>query len=70
MRKELAEHEGVIGLGVVSWEADILVHVECDDMFEADTSRHRQRKGDKMNDGRELSLLDDLDECLVGGDRG
>lgn len=27
-------------------------------------------QGDNMNDGRELSLLDDVDECLVGGDRG
>lgn len=69
MGKELAEHEGVIGLGVVSWEADILIHVEGDDMFEAGTSRHRQQ-GDKMNDGREFSLLDQLDECLVGRDRG
>lgn len=41
MRKELAEHEGVVGFGVVSWEADILVHVEGDDIFEASASRHR-----------------------------
>ena len=44
VRKELAEHEGVIRLGVVSWETDVLVHVEGNDMFEAGTSCHRHRR--------------------------
>lgn len=35
MREELAEHECVVRLGVVAWEADVLVHVERDDMFES-----------------------------------
>lgn len=43
VRKELAEHKGVIGLGVVSWKADIFVHVEGDHMFEAGTWCHLQR---------------------------
>lgn len=38
MRKELAEHKGVVGLGVVPREAHILVHVERNDMLEAGTS--------------------------------
>lgn len=37
MREKLAEHESVVGLGVVSWQTNILVHVEGDDMFEAGT---------------------------------
>jgi hypothetical protein len=35
MGEEFAEHEGVVGLLVVLWQAYILVHVECDDMLEA-----------------------------------
>ena len=35
MGEELAEHEGVVGLGVVLWELDVLVHVKRDDMLEA-----------------------------------
>lgn len=35
MRKELPEHERMVGLGVVPRQADILVHVERDDMLEA-----------------------------------
>ena len=34
MREELAEHEGVVGLGVVLRQAHVLVHVERDDVFE------------------------------------
>lgn len=36
MREELAEHESVVGLGVVLGEADVLVHVEGDDMLEGE----------------------------------
>ena len=35
VREELAEHEGVVGLGVVLRELDVLVHVEGHDMLEA-----------------------------------
>ena len=35
VREELAEHEGVVGLGVVLRELDVLVHVEGNDMFES-----------------------------------
>ena len=34
VREELAEHEGVVGLGVVLGQRDVLVHVEGHDMFE------------------------------------
>ena len=37
MREELAEHEGVVGLGVVLREPDVLVHVEGYDMTERDS---------------------------------
>ena len=33
--EELAEHEGVVGLGVVLGQRDVLVHVEGHDIFEA-----------------------------------
>ena len=33
--EELAEHEGVVRLGVVLREPDVLVHVERDDVCEA-----------------------------------
>ena len=36
MREELAEHEGVVGLGVVLRKGDVLVHVEGDDMLEGE----------------------------------
>ena len=36
MGEELAEHEGVVGLGVLLGEADVLVHVEGDDMLEGE----------------------------------
>ena len=35
VREELAEHEGVVGLGVVLGEPDVLVHVEGHDMLES-----------------------------------
>ena len=35
VREELAEHEGVVRLGVVLGQLDVLVHVERDDMFES-----------------------------------
>ena len=34
MREEFAEHEGVVGLGVVLREADVLVHVERHNILE------------------------------------
>jgi hypothetical protein len=36
MREEVLPHEGVVGFGVVARDADVLVHVERDDMFEGD----------------------------------
>ncbi len=33
--EEVAEHEGVVGFGVVLGEADVFVHVEGYDVFEA-----------------------------------
>lgn len=33
--EEFAEHECVVGFGVVFGELDVFVHVECDDVFEA-----------------------------------
>ena len=36
MGEELAEHEGVVGLGVVLGQADVLGHVEGDDMLEGE----------------------------------
>ena len=35
VREEFAEHEGVVGLGVVFGELDVLVHVERHDMLES-----------------------------------
>ena len=35
VREELAEHEGVVGLGVVLGKMDVFVHVEGDDVLEA-----------------------------------
>lgn len=32
--EELAEHEGVVGLWVVFWELDVLVHVKGHNMLE------------------------------------
>ena len=46
VREELAEHEGVVGLGVLPGNANILVHVECDDIFEADLAL--LHKGDEV----------------------
>lgn len=34
MGEELAEHEGVVGLGVILGQTNVLVHVEGDDMLE------------------------------------
>ena len=36
MGEELAEHEGVVGLGVVLGQVDVLVHVEGDDVLEGE----------------------------------
>ena len=36
MREEFAEHECVVGFGVVFGKSDVFVHVECHDMFESD----------------------------------
>ena len=67
MRKELAEHEGVVGLGVVSWEADVLVHVEGDDMLEAGTLRHRCcREIRWRTDERFPSLTNSMSFLYVG----
>ena len=59
MREEFAEHEGVVGLGVVFREPDVLVHVECDDVFESDREGersvnkwHRERRGGDRYDSR------------------
>ena len=35
VREEFAEHEGVVGFGVVFGKSDVFVHVECHDMFES-----------------------------------
>ena len=72
MQKELTEHKGVVGLGVVSWGADAPVHVEGDDMFEAGTSCHR-RYGEIRwrTDERFPSLKNSMSLLYVGmGDRG
>lgn len=36
VREEVLPHEGVVGLRMVTWDADVLVHVERDDIFEGD----------------------------------
>ena len=36
MREEFTEHEGVVGLGVVLRESDVLIHVERDDILESE----------------------------------
>ena len=36
VREEFAEHECVVGFGVVFGKSDVLIHVECHDMFESD----------------------------------
>ena len=36
MGEELAEHEGVVGLGMVLWQTNILVHVEGHDMLKSE----------------------------------
>ena len=36
MREEFAEHECVVGFGVVFGKSDVFVHVECDDVLEAE----------------------------------
>ena len=64
MRKELAEHEGVIGLAVVSWEADVLVHVEGDDMFEAGASRHGHRREIRRTTNESFPSLTSLMSAL------
>ena len=43
MREEFAEHECVVGFGVVFGKSDVLIHVECHDMFESN-----RRMGDKI----------------------
>ena len=63
MRKELAEHEGVIGLCVVSWEADVLVHVEGD-VFEAGTLRHGHRREIRWTTDESFSSLTSLMSAL------
>lgn len=74
MREEFAEHEGVVGLGVVFREPDVLVHVECDDILET-TRLNRQNRSPCM-DGcggkhvRKLASLDEADEVLICGDGG
>ena len=35
VREEFAEHECVVGFGVVFGKSDVLIHVECHDMFES-----------------------------------
>ncbi len=35
MREELAEHERVVGLGVIAGQAHVLVHVERDHILES-----------------------------------
>ena len=69
MREELAEHEGVVGLGVVLRELRVLVHVERDDILESERSRQSRSRQKRAWDARKLALLHELDEVLVGGDR-
>ena len=73
VREELAEHEGVVGLGVVLGQADVLVHVEGDDVLEAAPRRagsavvhlapHSPLK--RGRDSRKLALLNEFYEVLV-----
>lgn len=59
----------VIRLGMVAREADILVHVERDDIFESVYSQQIQkcpRVNDRWEHARKLSSLDQLDEGLCG----
>ena len=43
MREEFTEHKGVVGLGVVLREADVLVHVERDNILEPAPARRTVR---------------------------
>jgi hypothetical protein len=36
MREELAEHECMIRLRVITRDTDVLIHIESDNMFESD----------------------------------
>lgn len=40
LREEFTEHKGVVGLGMVLGEVNILVHIERDDIFKAAESRN------------------------------
>ena len=47
MREEFAEHEGVVGLGVVLGKTDVFVHVEGHDVFESEWERQLPRTGER-----------------------
>ena len=53
VREELAEHEGVVRLGVVLGQADVLVHVERDDIREP--ARRREPAGGAAARTHEIS---------------
>lgn len=39
MREKVLPHEGVVGFGVVTWDADVLVHIKCDDILKGNLGR-------------------------------
>lgn len=44
MGKELAEHEGVVGLGVLAGDTNVLIHVESDYVLEAGRGETRDER--------------------------
>lgn len=68
--EEFAEHEGMIGFGVVFWQADVFVHVKCDDMFETVIFQCQlETQLDRRSHVRKLALLHQGDKMLIRGDR-
>lgn len=51
MREEFTEHERVIGFRMVAGDADVFVHVECNNILETENKRER---GGRRRVNREL----------------